>query len=192
MSAGSAESKALAVLSGLERRGGGVLVVGDHVGQRRLCERLLGGPERERVVVARGDSNPTGRCRHDATVVRSGAATPSRAGPALQSSSLVERVTETIEARGRDLDPAELRVCLGSVDPTRLGARRVFLDAVLGELRRVNALGHVHVPEPHDGDLVRRLEPLVDATVEVRVDPRPEQRWILPEHGVTTDWLDLG
>lgn len=194
MSVKPAAAKFPAALSGLKRRGGGILVVGEPAGQRRVCGRLLGAPERERVVVSSGESTLTADCDHGATLVRGGPAqtTACHAGTVLQSSSLADRVVDAIRARGHGLEPAALRVCLGSVGPDSLRSRTVFLDAVLEELQGQNALGHVHVPAARDSDLVRRLEPLFDATVAVRADPRPSQRWVLHDQGVTTDWIDLG
>ncbi|RXK49021.1 DUF7504 family protein [Halorientalis pallida] len=194
MSAISAAAKVPGVLSGLKRRGGGILVVGAAGEQQRLCDRLLGSSDRERVVVGSQDSCLTASCTRDATVVQGqpAQATACRAGAVLQSSSLADRVTAAIDEHSHGLAPAELRVCLGPVAPDTLQAKSVFLDAVLEKIGVVNALGHVHVSEPYDSDLVRRLEPLFDAIVQVRDDPRPRQRWHFPEHGVTTDWVDLG
>ncbi len=194
MSAKSAAAKVPGALSGLKRRGGGILVVGGTDGQRRLCGRLLGSSERERVVVEATDCSLTADCPHEAAVVQGRLAQPTacRAGAVLQSSSLADRVTEAIDVHGQGLAPAELRVCLGPVAPDTLQSRSVFLDAVLEELARTNALGHVHVSEPYESDLVRRLEPRFDAIVEVQDEPRHRQRWHFPDHGVTTDWIDLG
>ena len=194
MTVKSAAAKAPGALSGLKRRGGGILVVGVPGEQRRLCGRLLGSTKRERVVVGAEDSCLTADCHHEATVVqgRPAQTTACRAGAVLQSSSLADRVTEAIGAHSQGLAPAELRVCLGPVAPDTLQAKSVFLDTVLEKLGRVNALGHVHVSEPYESDLVRRLEPRFDAIVEVDADPRPRQRWHFPDHGVTTDWIDLG
>jgi hypothetical protein len=194
MSAKSAASKVPGALSGLKRRGGGILVVGAPDGQQRLCGRLLGSPDRERLVVDTDESSLTAECSHEATVVRGqpAQATACRAGAVLQSSSLADRVTDSIRRHGEQLDPAELRVCLGHVAPETVTAKSVFLDAVVDELGRVNALGHVHVAKSYDSDLVRRLEPLFDAVVQVTDEQRPRQRWHFPDHGVTTDWIDLG
>ncbi len=194
MSAKSAAFKIPGALSGLKRRGGGILVVGAPDEQQRLCGRLLGSSDRERLVVGTDESCLTADCPHEATMVRGQPAqsTTCRAGTVLQSSSLADRVNESIRVHGERLAPAELRVCLGPVAPKTLRAKSVFLDAVVDELGRVNALGHVHVSESYESNLVRRLEPLFDAVVQVTDEPRPQQRWHFPDHGVTTDWLDLG
>lgn len=194
MSATSAASKFPGALSGLKRRGGGILVVGTPDGQRQICERLLGGSDRERLVVGSDEAHLRTDCHHGTaefpTCPTQTAAC--RTGAVMQSSTLAERVTETIDSQARGLDPSELRVCLGSVTPDAVEVRSVFFDAVLDELERVNALGHVHVPGTYDSDPVRRLEPLFDAVVEVQAEPRPRQRWHVPDHEVTTDWIGLG
>jgi len=194
MSTTSVAAKFPGALSGLERRGGGILVVGTPDGQRRVCERLLGSTDRERLVVATDQAQLTANCHHGATEVRARPtqAAACRAGAVMQSSTLADQVVETIDDHAQGLDPSELRICLGSAASDATAARSIFFDAVLTELERVSALGHVHVPGTYDSDLVRRLEPLFDAVVEVQADPRPQQRWHVPDHGVTTDWIGLG
>ena len=76
MSAKSAAAKVPGALSGLKRRGGGILVVGGTDGQRRLCGRLLGSSERERVVVEATDCSLTADCPHEAAVVQGRPAQP--------------------------------------------------------------------------------------------------------------------
>lgn len=112
--------------------------------------------------------------------------------------SLGEAIGEAItaiEAQG-PLAPAELRVCVDSLTPLldEHDERDVFqfLHAFGGEVRRVNAMGHVHLPVEYETEAVGTLAPAFDAVIQLRVeDGHTEQRWHLQDDDITTDWLAL-
>jgi hypothetical protein len=54
-------------------------------------------------------------------------------------------------------------------------------------------MGHVRITLPDGHPTVRELSPLFDARVELRKRGvlKPEQRWHLPRHGITTVWTEL-
>jgi hypothetical protein len=112
--------------------------------------------------------------------------------------SLGEATAEAItgvEAEG-PLAPAELRVCLDSLTPLleEHDERDVFefLGALGEEIRRVNAMGHVHLPVEYGSEPAETLAPAFDAVVELRVSgEESEQRWHLQDEEITTDWLAL-
>lgn len=102
---------------------------------------------------------------------------------------------DRFDAERGGLDPAELRVCVDSLCPllAEHDDRQVFrfLHALTSDVRRVCGMGHYHLPVTYGADAVSLLAPLFDAVVEVRARPDPEQRWHLPDHEFTTDWLSL-
>lgn len=112
--------------------------------------------------------------------------------------SLGETIADAIagvETEG-PLAPAELRVCLDSLAPLldEHDESNVFdfLHALGGEVRRVNAMGHVHLPVEYEADPVATLAPAFDAVIELRVeDGVSEQRWHLTDEDITTDWLTV-
>ncbi|WP_128475747.1 DUF7504 family protein [Halorussus pelagicus] len=95
------------------------------------------------------------------------------------------------------LDPSELRLSVSSLG--RLthehGPDRVarFVRSVSAMVRGVHGMAHYHLPTPDDDEMVERLSGLFDARVELRKrDGVPtEQRWHVPEHDQTTEWLRL-
>lgn len=101
-------------------------------------------------------------------------------------------VTDT-ERRARNLEPAQLRVCLDSLD-TLLAAHGqeevfAFLHKLGALIRDADGMAHVHLPAGMNDDVVGVLTPLFDAIIEVR--DGPQQRWHLREPEFTTDWLSL-
>jgi len=95
------------------------------------------------------------------------------------------------------LDPADLRLSVSSLDrlahvhgPSEVAR---FVRAVGAMVRGVHGMAHYHLPRPDDDELVERLSPLFDARIELRKrDGLPtEQRWHVPEHDRTTDWVHL-
>lgn len=100
-----------------------------------------------------------------------------------------------VEAEGA-LAPAELRVCVDSLAPLLDEHDESdvfdFLHAFGGEVRRVNAMGHVHLPIEYEADPIATLAPAFDAVIELRVKgDASEQRWHLQDEDITTDWLTL-
>ncbi|MFB6171820.1 MAG: hypothetical protein ABEJ23_04750 [Haloarculaceae archaeon] len=194
-------------LAALKRRGSTVLVVGQ-VGDEtalRACRRLLGerGPPARRRVIAATDAEAALDRRlppdHDparVTVVDSAVRTRSaRTAPDRPDHGAVERaiLDGVVEQATGDLEPAELRVCLDSLQPLLAADEcraRTLLDRIADAVLDHRAIGHVHLPLPYDHRAVSLLATQVDAVIELREGDRPEQRWHLPD-GTETDWLPL-
>ncbi|USZ68279.1 hypothetical protein NGM10_00715 [Halorussus salilacus] len=96
-----------------------------------------------------------------------------------------------------DLGPSELRLSVSSLGwlAHEHGPDAVtrFVRSVSAMVRGVRGMAHYHLPRPDDDDLVDRLSPLFDARIELRKrDGLPtEQRWHVPRHDQTTDWVRL-
>ncbi|MCU4753845.1 hypothetical protein OB919_17970 [Halobacteria archaeon AArc-curdl1] len=110
-------------------------------------------------------------------------------------SAVFDAVTE-IEAGSDGLEPAELRVCVDSLVPflsdyqTETVFR--FLHMTTASVKQVSGMGHFHLPLDADHDAVNLLEPLFDATVEVRIrDGGYEQRWYLRDSNGPSEWIEL-
>ena len=108
----------------------------------------------------------------------------------------ISEVIAAFEERGGDLDPAELRVCLDSFQ-TLLGEhdeRDVFrfLHVLVGRIKSVRGMGHVHLSARPDDELVDVFAPLFDAVIEVRTNGgRLEQRWQFPKDDRVSAWIPL-
>jgi hypothetical protein len=95
------------------------------------------------------------------------------------------------------LDPSELRLSVSSLG--RLAHEHdsdtvaQFVRSVSAMVRGVRGMAHYHLARPDDTDIVDRLSPLFDARIELRKrDGLPtEQRWHVPKHEQTTDWVRL-
>lgn len=101
-----------------------------------------------------------------------------------------------IEYERGGLDPAELRFCFDSLRPLvdRYDADGVasVLAPVCTAVRRASGMGHYVLPVERDSAVVRAVEPLFDAVVELDTgDAGPEQRWHLRGTGHTTEWFGL-
>lgn len=90
-------------------------------------------------------------------------------------------------------DPAELRICIDSLDDLMAEHGREeafgFLHKVGELVRRESAMCHIHLPAKMDDEVTGLVGPLFDAVIEVR--PGPQQRWHLRDPDLTTDWLSL-
>ena len=54
-------------------------------------------------------------------------------------------------------------------------------------------MGHYHLPVAPDAEVIRLIEPLFDAVIQLRVDANgPQQRWKLTDGSGSTDGLPLG
>lgn len=101
---------------------------------------------------------------------------------------------EAFEETAGGLSPSELRLCFDSLaalaaeyDHEKLFR---FLHVLIGRVRSVRAMAHFHFPVAYDSTVVKTLEPLFDATVELRIaDGEPEQRWHLHDEDITSGWL---
>ncbi len=212
----------------MKRRGSSLLVVGSACGRSHLlaCRRLLGedgdGERRRVVVLTDGTADLDARVPSDSRetgtfelfdrrpAVRSAAAaTPTAPGLPATLGTLEAEVRESIDefdAATGGLDPAELRVCVDSLRPLleRYDEEDVvsFVESTVDATLEVGGMCHVHLPVDANNSVVERLEPLFDATIELRElhvpptdgeEPRTatEQCWHLHEADVTTDWLPL-
>lgn len=111
--------------------------------------------------------------------------------------SAILDAVEAYDRRDGGLEPAELRLSLDSVgllvDDHGADAVAGFLESVTATVAGVRGMAHYHLPVPDGADTVGALTPLFDARIELRQRDgfAPEQRWHLPSHGLTTDWVGL-
>lgn len=202
-------------LASLKRRGSNLLIVGtaDHEAHLGACTRLLGEggesrrrlfafTDRDRSVAERLPGNPDAAAVVDyASPTRSAASVEPTERPAVADartlSDLATAISTAIDdiAAVEALAPADFRFCLDSLRPLvdEYTEREVFrfLHGVTRDVCRVDGMAHYHLPVPVDDQTVRTLEPLFDATVELRVAPKLQQRWHLHESELSTDWLPL-
>lgn len=208
-------------LAELKRRGSMLLVVGPapHTAVSRACSRLLGESTdtRRPLFVRTGGTD----CTHDAgsqprtpgeaaRTIRYRTATRSAAASRPGTDRLPARVVdgdlddllsethaeiERVRADAGELDPAELRVCVDSLDALLAthDDEHVFrfLHGLSGSVRDAGAMCHVHLPTSVDAAPMGTLEPLFDAVVEIRAVGRPQQRWHVPDEEFSTGWLSL-
>lgn len=208
-------------LGALKRRGSNVLVVGtgSAVAHECACSRLLGDAndepryrllvvtERPRCtnhsshavctadvttrVVSREETSPDDPNETDSPDARVvGTDLLSQLGMVV-----IEQITAFDDDAG-GLEASELRVCVDSLVPllAQHGPENVFrmLHVMTSRVRQVSGMGHYHLPIEPDHDVVNLLEPLFDATVEVRTrDGQPEQRWHLRDRRTSSEWLSL-
>lgn len=94
------------------------------------------------------------------------------------------------------LAPAELRVafdCLPSL-LSEYDRRTVFrfLHVLGNNVRSVGGMGHFWLPQDRETEVVRLLEPLFDATVELRLDGHElAQRWHFRDAEISSEWLSV-
>lgn len=109
---------------------------------------------------------------------------------------LVQAISFFDEA-ANGLGRSELRIGISALDKLLADntgpAVKRFIRSVNALVRGVNGMGHARIPLPDDHPTVQELSPLFDARVELRKRDvlKPEQRWHLPRHGITTDWAEL-
>lgn len=200
-----------AELARLKRRGSASLVLSarEAVG---VCRDLLGSEsEPRRRVLVRADEFGWLPVPGDDPVVVDATADDSRSaaaydpgpvdrrlagGPTVDTVSTgVQNEVERLAEEG--LDPAELRVCLGRLDPmlerTDAGSIEGPLRSVFDAVRSAGGMGHVHLSRDADPSTVERLRPLFDVTLEVRSTPGGicQQRWRLHDAGIDTGWLQM-
>ncbi|WP_435153061.1 DUF7504 family protein [Haladaptatus sp. DFWS20] len=109
----------------------------------------------------------------------------------------IERTLWDVVSERKGMNPGELRFCFDSLRPL-LDEHdeddvRQFLDCCFDTVSQFSGMGHYILSADRDSDVVSTVEPLFDATVELRVgESGPEQRWHLPNTKFTTDWFALG
>lgn len=202
-------------LARLKQEGSMLLTTGAGEGPlRAACRRLTGDDvtnPRKRLFVltghvdtdhaAAGPSKSGRIVRYDTSTRSVAAESASETGPAIETTTegldelytvVSEEVAQVGDAK-RGFDPAELRICVDSLDDLMAEHGREeafgFLHE-LGELvRRESAMCHVHLPAAMDDQVTGLVGPLFDAVIEVRSGP--QQRWHLRDPDLTTDWLSL-
>lgn len=198
-----------AELARLKRAGSAVLVREDGAG-RGICTALQGSEEeyRRRVLVRTADADVLPVPPRDATIVdvtprdtRSVAtsgcsafdlsAVDRRLDPGADVDALATAVVEVVDRVGEDVQPGELRVCLGRLSPllSREGDEAVgaAVETVMDRVRERRGMGHAHLSTAVP-DAVERA---FDVTVETRrtATGDREQRWYLHGAGLDTGWL---
>lgn len=205
-------------LSDLKREGSTILLVGDESNgaHEDVCRRLLGEDDdtpRYRLFVLARDGEDVECTTVPATtdsgpvrVVRQAGA-PTVGGEGVLTTTVDSEflsalgmdfleVVDEIVAESDGVEPAQLRVCFDSIRPLveRHRSETVFrlLHMMTARIREENGMGHFHLRLPRDHEIVRLLDPLFDAVVEVRTtDGTVEQRWHLRDGDVTSDWIAM-
>lgn len=202
-------------LATLKREGSMLLTTGAGEGPlRAACRRLTGDDisnPRKRLFVLTGTvgvEHPAAGASEKGRTIRYQTSTRSvasaSAGPAAPIArtvtggldDLYTEVSEEVEQVGMTaggFDPAELRICIDSLDDlmAKHGRQEAFgfLHEVGELVRRESAMCHVHLPAKMNDEVTGLVGPLFDAVIEVR--PGPQQRWHLRDPDLTTDWLSL-
>lgn len=205
-------------LRALKRHGCNLLVTGE-AGEEAfaaMTRRLLGVPSQRRVRLlaltnARIENverllpdgiGATGRgvevLRHG-SAVRGTAATdisPGTSSP--PQSELVAFQDDVCDAVGTEgLTPGELRVGVVNLCPfvSDYGTEAVaeFARTVGSEVLRAHGMAHYCLPAVDDAPVVAELQPEFDARIEVRKgnDSPPTHRWHVPQHDLTTPWVEI-
>lgn len=213
-------ARVVQTLDALKRTGSNILLVGSTVTSAHdvACHRLCGrvdGDRRYRVVVTDGGRS-TASCDHDdrgtvrtitydapettattTTGATNSATSTSRSPDSLEALGLeVIDAIDTIESEAGELGPSELRVCVDSLATLfqEHDTESVFrlVHVVSSRIEQAGGMGHYHLPVAADHDAVRLLEPMFDATVELRGEhDRYEQRWSLDDQDLETGWVPL-
>ncbi|WP_380677184.1 DUF7504 family protein [Salinigranum sp. GCM10025319] len=162
-------------------------------------------PETAHVVACSDGARSVARPSTNGSPATAGTAPPPTAGIDARTThvdgglgELGEAISRAIDGfvRGSGgLDPAELRIafdCLPSL-ADRLDEETLFrfVHLLTAHVRSVTGMIHVWLPQPRDARLVRLLEPLFDAIVELRVNGVLTQRWEFRDSDVTSDWIEL-
>lgn len=93
--------------------------------------------------------------------------------------------------------PGEIRVCMESLDPfldcVDIGDLFQFLHLLTSRIEQFQGIGHFHLAAGTSQEIISVLEPMFDATVQVRVsaDGAVKQQWTLQESGLQSDWLQM-
>jgi hypothetical protein len=209
-------------LERLKQTGGNVLIAGAVPDELTdvASANLLGDPERGRhhlfalldrdgttVTDRLGSTDPNTTCVVEyASLSRSATSSQPAADADIETDgrptdlhefkTTVEAEVETLAASGVVCEPGELRLCVDSLRPILderdADGATAFLEPICDSIRNAAGLAHYVVPVDRNEPIVRALEPLFDATIELRVGPSgPEQRWYLHGSDHTTDWFAL-
>jgi hypothetical protein len=108
----------------------------------------------------------------------------------------IAKVIEQFDGIAGGLEPAELRVAFDCLPTLLTQYRREtvfrFVHVLTNNVRSVGGMGHFWLPQERSAEAVRVLEPLFDATVELRLDgEQPMQRWHFRDADLSSEWLSL-
>ncbi|WP_266081288.1 DUF7504 family protein [Haladaptatus caseinilyticus] len=95
----------------------------------------------------------------------------------------------------RDDRPIDVQLYVDTLQPVVEATSTdiaMFLTPICRAVRGVRGLGYYTLPQDRDSFPMDEIESVFDATIELRVSERgPEQRWILPKTGYTTEWFPI-
>lgn len=195
------------VLRKQKRSGCTLLVLGSvRDAHHELCRRLLGEPDdlsRHRLLVlldrmdiplTQSDENGNSyRVIDHRPVVQCGGLGIHQ--PPVAIETLLEETLSAIEDIDTPVDgfrPAELRVCVNSLEPLLdyYGPEelRPFLVSLTDRIRRANGMAQFHLPLERDTERIQTLIPLFDIIVELRDG---EYRWEFRAEDILTEWVPL-
>jgi len=194
-------------LESLKRSGGNILFVGTAASRAHgeVCDRLCAdaGGERRYHLFVTDDllqiDVPAQRNFSTSQTIDYGsiALTQPSSGATLETFSLevIEAIDE-LESEAGGFEPSELRVCVGSLATLfqEYQTEQVFrfVHMIRSRIDQAQGIAHYHLPVRRDHDAVGLLEPIFDATVELRRrNQMTEQRWHIHNHDVSTDWIEL-
>ena len=109
------------------------------------------------------------------------------------STAIHEEIAD-FESKTDGLEPAELRVCMSSIAPL-LAVHDVqsvfrFVHLVTGRVKHSKGIVHAHLPIQRDCYDVKLLEPLFDATIELRLQgSEVQQRWRMTDREGMSRWM---
>jgi len=199
-------------LSRLKRRGSAILVVSGRE-SARVCRDLLGSDdEPRRRVLVRADEFGELPVPGDGAVLVDATADDARSAAAYDPGpidrclaggctvdTIATSVRNEVDAIAEEgLEPGELRVCLGCLDPVLARTDPDVVEPCLSDLfdstRAARGMAHVHLSPDAAPGAAERLRPAVDVTVNVRTSPAGvhQQRWRLHEAGIDTGWIGMG
>lgn len=136
-----------------------------------------------------GDGTDDGRGRDPLSIHVEG-------GP-VKLGAAIAKTIEQFDTIARGLEPSELRLAFDCLLPL-LAQYDVetafrFSHILANQVRNVNGMAHFWLPYERTEHPVRVLEPLFDATVELRLDgTQLQQRWHFRDIDLSSDWLPFG
>ncbi len=198
-------------LKALKRDGSNILFVGaDTAGTHGLlCNRLLGKmgrtrryllvvtDDRDRIPLDEHETGGTDRVLDYSELECSDGSERTDGGEQPPLGALGTEIIDTVDAfddLAEGLEPSELRVCVDSLVPLlrEHPPEKVFrlLHVMTSRVGQVRGIGHYHLPLERGHDAVALLEPLFDATVEIRTRGGSyEQRWQFRNREIATEWV---
>ncbi len=199
------------LLAGFRNGGCTLLVVGETPpeARRAATQRLLGDPGagRTRLLVTAAD-DPEHRLpgsltpeANDTHVIEAadGVRGPGDVGDPRSLSEVEAEIEQTLSelAPERGFQPGVLRVGVDDLLPLMsahgYAEAREFLERMREAVTEVRGMGHALLPVEYGDPAEKALRPAVDAVIEQRpaAEGGHEERWHVPETGMTTPWFRL-